>query len=73
MLWLDDYAEAVKTLIATDFYNLAKVPWLLAMWLRKLRFGAAWIELDPVVTRLEADVGRWRTIRLDRKSEQSGH
>ena len=61
-LWLDDDTGAIKSLLGIEFFNLAKLPWLLAMWLRKLRFGGTWIEPEPVVKRLEADVAKWRGI-----------
>jgi hypothetical protein len=66
-MWLDDDTEAIEALLAHDFYNLGKVPWLIAMWLRKIRFGRQWFTPPRVVMDLEAQVSKIRDTRKLRR------
>jgi hypothetical protein len=59
-LWLDDDTEAIEVLFAHGFYNLGKVPWLIAMWLRKIRLEKQWFAPAKVVMQLEAEVSKTR-------------
>lgn len=59
-LWLDDDTEAIEALVAFDFFLLGKLPWLVAMWIRKARYGRDWFAPPPVVVELEQTVGRIR-------------
>jgi hypothetical protein len=61
-LWIDDDTSSIRRLLACEYYNLGKLPWLLGTWLRKLRFNGSWSELPPVVMRLDGDVTRWRAV-----------
>jgi hypothetical protein len=62
-LYLDDSGHAIRNLLAMDFYNLARLPWLIAIWLRKRHFGGTWSTPPPVVTEIDAMVRSYRQGR----------